>query len=181
MEIKDSGERRIFETGAVRDIAEGKGRCDLLPLDCVGRFFKKFDSMTWIKCRESKTCSDILESLEKIKWNKADAEKEIISAIESFIDAAFKKFGHAFIELSKHYEEGSLKYSEYNWTRGIPAHCYVDSCVRHLLKWYDGWDDEPHDRAVLWNLFGLWWTLKNKPECNDLPYTKIKQEEENHE
>ena len=31
MTIKDSGERREFETGAVRDIQEGKGRMDLLP------------------------------------------------------------------------------------------------------------------------------------------------------
>lgn len=29
--IKDSGARREFETGAVRDIQEGKGRMDLLP------------------------------------------------------------------------------------------------------------------------------------------------------
>lgn len=36
--IKDSGERREFSTGAVRDIQEGKGRCDLLPLDIVARF-----------------------------------------------------------------------------------------------------------------------------------------------
>ena len=30
--ILDSGERVEFESGAVRDIKEGKGRCDLLPL-----------------------------------------------------------------------------------------------------------------------------------------------------
>ena len=35
MEIKDSGARREFETGAVRDIQDGKGRCDLLPLEQV--------------------------------------------------------------------------------------------------------------------------------------------------
>ena len=29
--IKDSGNRREFETGAVRDMPEGKGRMDLLP------------------------------------------------------------------------------------------------------------------------------------------------------
>lgn len=29
--IKDSGNRTVFETGAVRDIHEGKGRMDLLP------------------------------------------------------------------------------------------------------------------------------------------------------
>lgn len=31
MELKDSGNRREFTTGAVRDIGDGKGRCDLLP------------------------------------------------------------------------------------------------------------------------------------------------------
>ena len=31
-EIKDSGERREFDTGAVRDITDNKGRYDLLPL-----------------------------------------------------------------------------------------------------------------------------------------------------
>lgn len=34
-ELKDSGERRVFQSGAVRDIEEGKGRCDLLPFSCM--------------------------------------------------------------------------------------------------------------------------------------------------
>ena len=38
--IKDSGNRREYETGAVRDNAEGKGRCDLMPLDVVAGFFR---------------------------------------------------------------------------------------------------------------------------------------------
>lgn len=33
--ILDSGERTVFETGAVRDMHEGKGRMDLLPLSAV--------------------------------------------------------------------------------------------------------------------------------------------------
>ena len=33
--IKDSGERTEFSTGAVRDMHEGKGRFDLLPLNAV--------------------------------------------------------------------------------------------------------------------------------------------------
>lgn len=40
MEIKDSGVRRKFDSGAVRDIAEGKGRCDLLPLGVIGRILE---------------------------------------------------------------------------------------------------------------------------------------------
>ena len=35
MEIKDSGNRREFNTGAVRDMAEGKGRMDLLPHSAI--------------------------------------------------------------------------------------------------------------------------------------------------
>ena len=37
-EILDSGNRREFETGAVRDVQEGKGRCDLPPLGCGGLY-----------------------------------------------------------------------------------------------------------------------------------------------
>ena len=33
--IKDSGNRREFKTGAVRDMAEGKGRMDLLPWSAI--------------------------------------------------------------------------------------------------------------------------------------------------
>ena len=40
MELKDSGTRREFPSGAVRDINEGKGRCDLLPLDVGGEVFR---------------------------------------------------------------------------------------------------------------------------------------------
>ena len=37
MSLKDSGERREFETGAVRDMAAGKGRYDLVPYDPLRR------------------------------------------------------------------------------------------------------------------------------------------------
>lgn len=173
MEIKDSGVRRTFESGAVRDASEGRGRCDLLPLDCVGMFFqymvKPERNLDFMK---AEACSLVLEGLDKVLWGKAE-ETVLSRCIDVFIQIAYKeKPGQALMELSKHYEQGAKKYSERNWERGIPAHCYIDSCVRHLLKWYDGWDDEPHDRAVLWNLFGLMWTMKNKPECNDLPFAK---------
>ena len=39
MEIKDSGERRKFETSAVRDIQDGKGRCDWMPLDVIAGIY----------------------------------------------------------------------------------------------------------------------------------------------
>lgn len=42
-ELKDTGNRRDFGTGAVRDMAEGKGRCDLLPLDIIWQLFPDGD------------------------------------------------------------------------------------------------------------------------------------------
>ena len=38
--IKDSGDRTEFSTGAVRDMREGKGRCDLMPLEVVADLLK---------------------------------------------------------------------------------------------------------------------------------------------
>lgn len=181
MEIKDSGNRREFDSGAVRDIAEGKGRCDLLPLDCVADYFNMFDNPKFMNPK-SGTVRSVLNELNEVQFytKSGTAEIHVLNAIEDFIGGAFKnEVGFAFMELAKHYEQGAWKYTERNWQKGIPCHCYIDSCVRHLLKWYDGWDDEPHDRAVLWNLFGLMWTLKHKPEMNDLPWKKEENEDAN--
>lgn len=105
--IKDSGNRTEFSTGAVRDMHEGKGRMDLLPLTAI-------------------------------------------------------------IELSKHCEEGALKYGEHNIDKGIPQHSLCDSAMRHLVKYMRGDMDENHLRAACWNLM---WALDqsvNKPHLNDL-------------
>lgn len=45
--IKDSGNRREYETGAVRDMAAGKGRCDLLPLD-VAAIMLQGGTILWL-------------------------------------------------------------------------------------------------------------------------------------
>lgn len=42
--LKDSGNRREFETGAVRDMQEGKGRCDLLPACALLRLAKHYEA-----------------------------------------------------------------------------------------------------------------------------------------
>jgi hypothetical protein len=38
--LKDSGDRREFSTGAVRDMQQGKGRYDLLPWSAIDRLAK---------------------------------------------------------------------------------------------------------------------------------------------
>lgn len=167
MEIKDSGNRREFSTGAVRDIAEGKGRCDLLPLETIANYI---DERVPSDCGNVKFVGMVLRSLSKYIYS-GDV-KEIYRSITAFLDAVGWSTIDGLLEVSKHYEEGAKKYEERNWERGIPTHCYMDSGIRHFLKWYGKWNDEPHDRAFLWNMFGLLWTVENKPEINDLPYVK---------
>lgn len=107
-QIRDSGERTVFDTGAVRDMHGGKGRMDLLP------------------------------------WR-------------------------GIIEVSRHCEEGALKYGEHNVDRGIPIHSLCDSAARHLAKYLIGMTDEPHLRAAAWNLL---WALEMEiahPELQDIP------------
>lgn len=71
------------------------------------------------------------------------------------------------LEVAKHFEEGCKKYGENNWQKGIPTHCYIDSAVRHYLKYLRGDKNEPHDRAFCWNILCAIWTCKHKPELND--------------
>lgn len=147
--IKDSGERRQFDTGAVRDIQEGKGRCDLMPLDVVAELL----------------CESPLGSI--AAFQTMGNEASLLYALCDFDNEYYKNFPTLFLEVSKHFEDGAKKYGEYNWQKGIPVKSYIDSAVRHYLKWLRGDKDEPHDRAFCWNILCAIWTCKHKPELND--------------
>lgn len=157
--IKDSGERREFETGAVRDIQEGKGRCDLLPLDIVS---------TWAG---DSSLGVILYNIDMYLCSKStnsNAVAYIYQAMCAFCSSLGWSTEDALLEVSVHYEEGAKKYGENNWQKGIPSHCYLDSGIRHLLKYYRGDTDERHDRAFIWNMLGLLWNDSHKSELNDI-------------
>lgn len=49
----------------------------------------------------------------------------------------------ALVEVSKHCEEGALKYGERNCEKGIPIHSLIDSAFRHLAKYMMGWTMNP--------------------------------------
>lgn len=154
MEIKDSGTRREFDSGAVRDCADGKGRCDLLPLDVIADLID----------------DNVFEYInEYIRHGKIAALRH---AIVIFAIRQYESLETAMLEVSKHFEEGAKKYEERNWEKGINSHCYIDSAIRHYLKCVRGDDDEPHDRAFLWNLMCAWWTHINKHEMIDLPFSR---------
>lgn len=155
--IKDSGERREFETGAVRDIQEGKGRCDLSPLDVIAGWFKH--SYTY-----DERVQNVFRNIERFKET---GSVDYLYEVLSYGNTMFVNSETMFLEVAKHFEAGAVKYGENNWQKGIPVHCYIDSAVRHYLKFLRGDDDEPHDRAFVWNIMCCIWTCVHKPELND--------------
>lgn len=118
--IKDSGERTEFATGAVRDMHIGKGRMDLLP------------------------------------WK-------------------------AIMQVSKHCENGAIKYGEHNVDRGIPAHSLIDSGMRHAAKFIAGETDEDHLVAAVWNFLWLLEMRATHPELMDIPWRAENSEQEEKE
>ena len=152
--ILDSGERREFESGAVRDANDEKGRTDLLPLDVVSVYMNQ----------------PILACIEG--FVRRQEPNCLYQAIRLFARDNGWDDATAMLEVSIHYAEGCKKYKDRNWELGIPLHCFIDSGVRHYLKWLRGDTDESHSRAFLWNMLGALWTLRNKPELNDLPNEK---------
>lgn len=154
-ELLDSGARRQFESGAVRDISDDKGRMDLVPLGVVADNLKD-------------------ESLSRIEqYIRNGNTHDLWAAIEAFSgDKKEWDIYTALIETSKQYQDGAKKYSDRNWENGMPVHCFIDSGVRHYLKFLRGDTDEPHDRAFIWNMLGAIWTHENKPELIDLPFAE---------
>lgn len=151
--ILDSGNRTQFETGAVRDMREGKGRCDLMPLAVVSTLLSH-------QANFNKPIDCIRE------FQTSGYTAPLYQAIHFFLglnrdwDCVYTMF----LEVSKHFEEGAKKYGENNWQKGIPVHCYIDSAVRHYLKWLRGDKDEPHDRAFVWNLMCCIWEVDYRPK-----------------
>lgn len=83
---------------------------------------------------------------------------------------------YGIMEVSKHCEEGALKYGEHNVDKGIPLHSLLDSASRHLAKYMVGMDDEDHLRAACWNLL---WALNQRtthPELDDRFCVKVQKE-----
>lgn len=110
--IQDSGQRHEFNSGAVRDMQEGKGRFDLIEPEMLFR-------------------------------------------------------------LARHYENGAKKYNDRNWEKGIPCSSLVDSAMRHLVKYMQGWQDEDHLAAIIWNIAAVMrFEHDEREDLFDLPWQK---------
>lgn len=150
--IKDSGDRTQFETGAVRDMREGKGRCDLMPLEVVANLISRR------RIETDDTDGIVIHNIRT--FVEKNDTYYLYFALEDFCGQCYShSIPTMLLEVAKHFEEGAKKYGENNWQKGIPVNCYIDSAVRHYLKWLRGDTDEPHDRAFVWNLMCCIWEV----------------------
>ena len=158
--LPDSGDRREFQSGAVRDMAHGKGRCDLMPLCYVSELLDDPNATYFLNLLNT--------------FMESGNPRTLVHAGKVFIKyTKYETISDAIIELSKHYESGAVKYGERNWEKGIELSSFIDSAIRHFLKVVRGDDDEPHDRAVLWNLAGAYWTVTHRPEMINIDFKSL--------
>ena len=141
--IVNSGSTTEFATGAHRDAREGKGRCDLLPLEVVTELMQ----------------DEIIGYI--ANFMESGDTAELYTCLDSFAypGRVFKCAADMLLEVSKHYEDGGKKYGDDNWKKGMSVRCYIDSALRHYLKWLRGDEDERHDRAFVWNLMCCIWEV----------------------
>jgi hypothetical protein len=99
LEIKDSGNRREFPTGAVRDMADGKGRMDLLPWSAI--------------VEVSKHCENGAK-----KYGEHNVDKGIYTS--SLCDSAAR---HLAKYLAGHTDEDHLLASAWNLLWAIEMRC----------------------------------------------------------
>ena len=139
--IKDSGQRCVFPSGAVRDITANKGRPSLMPLEVVYML----------------THDIIIYYLGRFK-DDGDT-MNLLHALSHFSRKNYDSYETMLLEVSKHFEEGALKYGDNNWQKGIPVDRYMDSAIRHYLKHRRGDNDEDHARAFVWNIMCCIWEV----------------------
>lgn len=159
--IKDSGNRTKFETGAVRDIQQGKGRFDLMPLDIMSKVF----AVEFADEFEEGSIADVLKSIADFK--RTGNKRWLCIAIAHYSQAVHVDLPKLMLDVAKHFENGALKYGERNWQKGIPVGRYIDSAVRHLMKDCACETDEDHAAAFVWNCMCAAWTMENLPAMDD--------------
>ncbi|MFH0806083.1 MAG: dATP/dGTP diphosphohydrolase domain-containing protein [Patescibacteria group bacterium] len=155
-EVKDSGKRQEFNTGSVRDTAEGKGTPHLIAGEALVKY----------KLNRISDDNDLLPLIEinllayssvveKREDNIADLYWAVQYTIKYISEISGGSYSAAMRRLAKHYENGSKKYSANNWRKGQPISRYYDSAMRHLWESIDNKIDEDHPAALFWNEIGI--------------------------
>lgn len=64
-------------------------------------------------------------------------------------------------------EDGAEKYGPRNWENGLLVSDCINRLVRHAIKAANGWTDEDHLAACMWNAGAAKTMMKRRPDLND--------------
>lgn len=182
--LETSGSMREYSTGAHRDADTTKGRCDLIPWRTLtimnntetGDLEKygiehQFDIITTAVhttfTNDVGTKTIVASADEKLAKRVLSAVKAALTLFEKEIDVTWQGL---MLEASYQYKDGAAKYGENNWKKGMPLWVYLDSGMRHYLKFKQGDKDEAHDRAFIWNMLCFVWAFDNQYNVGNALY-----------
>ena len=163
--IKDSGDRREYETGAQRDREAGKG----LPILISPIFMERLFNAAHVPAEAKFSRTDLIAKAIRFVFSMLESRSfrdEFAQAIARLVMRALEAdggpppsddryvFPAAQMRLAKHLEKGAIKYSARNWEKGMPLEDYLNSLLRHLFSWYAGEEDEDHGAASAFNIMG---------------------------
>jgi hypothetical protein len=69
--------------------------------------------------------------------------------------------------VARAYAEGSRKYGDYNWEKGMPANDMLNHAIRHLYIFLSGDRNEDHLGHAAWNIMSAIHSLEVWPELNE--------------
>lgn len=81
--------------------------------------------------------------------------------------------------LAETYAEGSRKYGDDNWLKGIPANNLLNHAIKHIEQWRGGDTSEDHLAHAAWNLFAIMHFEEFMPEMVEgkCPHRKTADQE----
>jgi hypothetical protein len=149
-EMKDSGKRQGFDTGAVRDTAEGKPDYGLLPPFAWSFVHPEYGNLVFL----------------------ALIDEDPAGRFQQLYGQMITDMGTD--RLLEWLRQGAEKYSAWNWAKGMPVSRCLASLGRHLAAMKRGDDDEDHGAAAMCNVSFIVHYLEGvamghlPPEINDL-------------
>jgi hypothetical protein len=167
-ETKDSGERLKFDSGMQRDVDTDKSRFDLVPTWFVS-FMQRTHNNSLRDAYSTYIAndSDIISGYSGINLYNADVDDDLeqFATLLFTYDARFRPTSYA--EIFKNYGElltrGANKYADNNWMQAngpIELKRFYQSGFRHLVQYLNNERDEDHFSAVLFNIMGMFYLIK---------------------
>lgn len=193
-EIKDSGERRSFETGARRDVDGDKPRFDLIPITVLQKiieFYPNTESLHMMYHHINSTFPD--DTKAKILslgflWGLTIDDNLLLELIwiclgsihkqeqDDFLDVDNTLYSgfhiispKTYLRLANHYGGGAKKYDSWNWSKGIPFSVFHASLMRHIFAIITDETDEDHWSAIFFNAASiLHFRIINREDIDDV-------------